>query len=79
MFKDPQVKHRKMIINVNNKKAGISKAIGMPIKFSHSKTKRSTGAPVFGQHTKEILLDFGFTKQEINKLVTNKIVYSADK
>ena len=79
MFKDPQTKYRKMIINVNNKKAGISKAIGMPIKFSHSKIKKTTGAPVFGQHTKEILLDYGFKKKEINKLIANKIVYSAGK
>ena len=33
MFKDPQTIEREMIIEVNNKKAGTSKAIGMPIKF----------------------------------------------
>ena len=39
MFKDPQTIEREMVIEVNNKKAGKSTAIGMPIKFSKSKTK----------------------------------------
>ncbi len=45
MFEDPQTIHREMIIEVDNKKAGKSKAIGMPIKFSKSKTEKSKGAP----------------------------------
>ena len=65
MFEDPQTIHREMIIEVDNKKAGKSKAIGMPIKFSKSKTEKSKGAPNLGEHTREIMLSFGYKHEEI--------------
>ena len=58
MFEDPQTIDRQMILEVDNKKAGKSKAIGMPIKFSKSKTEKSKGAPNLGEHTKEIMINF---------------------
>ena len=79
MFKNTQTKHREMIVKVKNKKAGIFKSIGMPIKFSKSKSHKSIAAPIFGEHTKEVLLEYGFSKVEIDSLVKNKIIYSSFK
>ena len=62
MFKDKQTLSREMIIEVNNKKAGKTKAIGMPIKFSKSNADVKNGAPVFGEHSKEILIKFVILK-----------------
>ena len=74
MFEDPQTIHREMIIEVDNKKAGKSKAIGMPIKFSKSKTVKSKGAPNLGEHTREIMLSFGYKQEEIEDFYHRKVI-----
>ena len=63
-----------MIIEVENKTAGKSKAIGMPIKFSETNDEQSKGAPVFGEHTDIILKDFGYTSQQIEEFKSKGIV-----
>jgi crotonobetainyl-CoA:carnitine CoA-transferase CaiB-like acyl-CoA transferase len=74
MFKDPQTIDRQMILEVDNKKAGKSKAVGMPIKFSKSKTEKSKGAPNLGEHTKEIMINFGYKEKEIEDFYSRKII-----
>ena len=74
MFEDPQTIYREMIIEVENKKAGKSKAIGMPIKFSKSKTEKSKGAPNLGEHTREIMLSFGYKHEEIEDFYNRKVI-----
>ncbi len=74
MFKDPQTIDRQMILEVDNKKAGKSKAVGMPIKFSKSKTEKSKGAPNLGEHTKEIMISFGYKEKEIENFYSRKII-----
>ena len=74
MFEDPQTIDRQMILEVDNKRAGKSKAIGMPIKFSKSKTEKSKGAPNLGEHTKEIMINFGYKEKEIEDFYNRKII-----
>lgn len=74
MFKDPQTIVREMIIEVENNKAGKSKAIGMPIKFSKSKTEKSKGAPNLGEHTKEVMMSFDYSEDEIKDFFKRKVI-----
>ena len=74
MFEDPQTKERKMIVDVKNEKAGSFKAIGMPIKFSDTKVEDTKESPTFGQHTKQILLDYGFENEEIDSLMKSGVI-----
>ena len=74
MFLDPQTIEREMIIDVDNKKAGKSKAIGMPIKFSKSKTEKSKSAPNLGEHTKEIMKFFDYNDKQIDDFYNRKII-----
>ena len=74
MFEDPQTIHREMIIEVDNIKAAKSQAIGMPIKFSKSKTEKSKGAPNLGEHTREVMLNFGYKNEEIEDFYTRKVI-----
>ncbi len=74
MFKDPQTIEREMVIEVDNKKAGKSKAIGMPIKFSKSKTEKSKGAPILGEHTKEVMQIFGYKDDQIEDFYNRKVI-----
>ena len=74
MFEDPQTIERKMIVDVKNEKAGSFKAIGMPIKFSDTKVEDTKESPTFGQHTKQILLDYGFESDEIDYLIVKNVI-----
>jgi crotonobetainyl-CoA:carnitine CoA-transferase CaiB-like acyl-CoA transferase len=74
MFLDPQTIEREMIIEVDNNKAGKSKAIGMPIKFSKSKTEKSKGAPNLGEHTKEIMKIFDYNDDQINDFYNRNVI-----
>ena len=46
----------------------------MPIKFSKSKTEKSTGAPDLGEHTREIMQNFGYKDEEIDDFYNKKII-----
>ena len=59
---------------MNSKKAGTSKAVGMPIKFSKSKTEKSKGAPGLGEHTREIMKNFGYKDEQIDEFLSKKII-----
>ena len=74
MHIDSQTIHRKMIIDVENKKAGKSKAIGMPIKFSNTNNEKFIGSPTLGEHTNQILKEFGFSTTDIDKFRKNKVI-----
>ena len=74
MHNDPHTLDRKMVIEVDNKKAGKSKAIGMPIKFSDTNANPEIGAPNFGQHTDEILIQFGYSAEQIKDYKDKGIV-----
>jgi crotonobetainyl-CoA:carnitine CoA-transferase CaiB-like acyl-CoA transferase len=78
MHRDPQTLAREMVVDVEHPKAGRVKTIGLPIKFSETPGKVAAAAPVFGQHTREVLLEHGFTQAEIAKLADEKAILLGD-
>ena len=67
-FQDPQVLHRKMVVEVDHPRLGKVKQVGIPIKLSETPGSiRSVGVPL-GEHTREILSGLGFSEQEIASL-----------
>jgi crotonobetainyl-CoA:carnitine CoA-transferase CaiB-like acyl-CoA transferase len=68
MLADPQVAAREMVLEVDHPRAGRTKAIGMPIKFSEARADFTRPAPLLGQHGREILGDLGYSAQEIETL-----------
>jgi crotonobetainyl-CoA:carnitine CoA-transferase CaiB-like acyl-CoA transferase len=70
MHRDPQVLARNMIVETDHPVAGPVKAIGLPIKFSDSPGGSVRPAPVYGQHTREVLREHGFETAEIEELVS---------
>ena len=78
MHADPQVEAREMVVEVEHARLGPVKTLGLPVKFSDTPGKVASGAPVYGQHTREILFAHGFADAEIEALVTEGAIASAD-
>lgn len=78
MHRDPQTLAREMVVDVEHPKAGRVQTIGLPIKFSETPGKVAAPAPVFGQHTREVLLEHGFTAAEIARLAEEKAILLGD-
>jgi crotonobetainyl-CoA:carnitine CoA-transferase CaiB-like acyl-CoA transferase len=78
VLKDRQTAAREMLVEVPHKTLGNMKAIGAPIKFSTTPGAVLRGAPVLGEHTREILSEIGFSAEEINQLKSDGVVKTAD-
>ncbi len=69
MAADPHTKARGMIAQVPAATGGEFAAIGHPVKYSAASTEIHRGAPLIGQHSREVLAEFGFSRQEIAALI----------
>jgi crotonobetainyl-CoA:carnitine CoA-transferase CaiB-like acyl-CoA transferase len=68
VFADPQVQAREMVVNIDHPTLGAVKALGSPIKMSATPPDPSRRAPLLGEHTDEILLQAGFSQDDIDRL-----------
>ncbi len=71
MLKDPQVLARQMVVEVEHSRLGRMKTLGPPVKFSATPGSVRHGAPQLGQHTREVLKEYGYSDAEIAALVGN--------
>jgi len=74
MSEDPQVLARKMVIEVEDEKAGTMKTLGIPFKFSLTPGEIRHSAPALGEHTNEVLGMLGCSTDEIERLRTSGVV-----
>lgn len=66
MHADPQAIAREMVIDVDHATLGKVRTLGLPVKFSDTPGGVRRGAPLLGQHTREVLREFGFADAEID-------------
>jgi len=65
---DPQVLANEYVTTVNHPSLGPLKEVGTPIHFSKMPVAARSPAPEYGQHTEEVLLDLGYTWEELSRL-----------
>lgn len=77
MHADPQTVAREMIVEVEHSRLGMVKTLGSPVKFSETPTSVRRGAPLLGESTREILLENGYSEDQIDQLAANGIILAA--
>ena len=74
MHADPQTLARGMITEVEHATVGRMKTLGPPIKFSETPSGVARSAPVYGQHTREVLREIGYADPEIDSMAASGAV-----
>ena len=65
VFSDPQVLHRRMVVEVEHPVAGKIRQIGFPLKASETAEHIRRPAPCIGQDTEAILEELGYNQDQI--------------
>ena len=74
MLEDPQTKAREMVVEVSDSDDDIRKALGCPIKFSETSVSTSKCPEKLGASTLNVLLELGYTSEQINLMVAEGVV-----
>lgn len=68
VFDNPQVKARDMHQSVDHPTAGEVEMPGSPMHFSRTPTRIRRHPPLLGEHTEEVLREYGYTIEDIDRL-----------
>jgi len=65
-----------MVVSLEHPQAGATRALGCPIHFSATPTRIGRAAPMLGEHTREVLGEFGYADAEIDRLIAELAIGS---
>ncbi|MGH6776495.1 MAG: CaiB/BaiF CoA transferase family protein [Bradyrhizobium sp.] len=74
VFADAQVQHLRMAQDVPNPENRHICLVGQPVTLSRTPSRMAARPPEFGEHTDEVLREFGFGTDEIAELKKRKVV-----
>jgi len=74
MHADPHTLARDMVVELDHPTAGAVKTIGLPVKFTETPGAVTGPAPLYAQHTREVLAEFGYSADEIDSLAADGAV-----
>ncbi len=71
---DPQALANDFFVEIDHPVAGRLKLVNTPVKFRQNPASPGSPAPQVGQHTEEILLDLGYSWDDITRLKEQKVI-----
>lgn len=74
MQADAQALARGMVMQVPHSRVGPVKTLGHPVHYSATPTEITRGAPLLGEHTREVLAQLGYSPGEVDKFLAEGIV-----
>ena len=74
VYHDPQVLAREMLVDTHDPELGTIHNIGIPVKLSETPGKIRRRAPALGEHSAEVLLEHGFSKEEVDALLSEAVI-----
>jgi len=75
---DPQVAAREMVQTIDHPTAGPIKVFGFPVKFSDTPCKLTRPPPTHGEHTAEVLREYGYADDDIRRLAARGAIATAN-
>jgi crotonobetainyl-CoA:carnitine CoA-transferase CaiB-like acyl-CoA transferase len=75
VVEDPQLTANNYLINIEHPLYGPLKAMGFPWDFSETPASWRRKAPGLGEHTEEVLIEIGYSQEEIAKLKEDGAVH----
>jgi crotonobetainyl-CoA:carnitine CoA-transferase CaiB-like acyl-CoA transferase len=73
----PQVQARGMVVDVEHPQAGTTRALGCPVHFSATPTRIDRHAPMLGEHSRELLREYGYGDGEIDAFAAEGVIEEA--
>lgn len=71
---DPQIRHNGTFVEYDHVTEGRVKVPGFPIRFSRTPSAITRGAPLVGEHSREVLAETGRSEAEIAQLIESGVV-----
>ena len=68
VYSDPHVQAREMMVELEDPNLGRLKNIGIPVKLSQTPGRIRRRAPDLGEHTQEVLLQAGYSDEDVARL-----------
>ena len=78
MHRDPQALARDMVTEVDHPVAGQVKTLGAPVKFHGTPGGVKRAAPLLGEHSREVLAEAGYGRDEVDQLIASGVVGESD-
>ncbi|MBI4321431.1 MAG: CoA transferase [Chloroflexi bacterium] len=76
-FSSPQVVDREMVVELKHPTLGPVKQVGIPIKLSETPGKIRSFAPLYGEHTYQVLKELGYEAEQIENLREQGVISCA--
>lgn len=74
LLQDEQIRHNGTFVEYDHPTEGRIKTPGFPINFSKTPSRVDRGAPVTGQHSREVLKEAGFAPERIETLLAAGVI-----
>jgi crotonobetainyl-CoA:carnitine CoA-transferase CaiB-like acyl-CoA transferase len=63
----------KLVVDVEHPKAGVQRQLAAAIRMTDTPARIDRPSPLLGQHTEEVLLEFGWDRSEVDDLVASGV------
>jgi crotonobetainyl-CoA:carnitine CoA-transferase CaiB-like acyl-CoA transferase len=74
LVNDPQIAHNETLVEYEHPTEGTVRTPGFPYRLSQSPPRVSRGAPLAGEHTREILREIGVSHEQLEALIDSGIL-----
>ena len=78
MHRHPQTQARQMVTEVNHPIEGKVETIGLPIKLSETPGGVQHPSPLYGEHTREVLLESGYDEDKVSSFENSGSIFCHD-
>ena len=72
MIRHPQIEANELIVETEHRTAGRLRHTRNAARFSQTEPEHRFGAPLHGEHTREVLFEAGYSPEEVDALLTRR-------